>query len=91
MVRIATRTGRGHHAKGFPEAADKLNVDEAIDEFADRAGAPPKIIRSNKDVEAIRASRAQQQQMEQMASMMPAAKDGADAARLLSEVAQNAA
>lgn len=81
----------GNLAAAFPEAGDKLNVDEAIDEFADRAGAPPKIIRSAKDVEAIRAGRAQQQQMQQMASMMPAARDGAEAARLMSEVAQNQA
>jgi hypothetical protein len=75
----------GNNAALYPEAADKLDVDELIDEYADRAGAPPKIIRSAKEVEKIRAGRAQQQQMQQMAEMAPAMKDGAEAARLLSE------
>jgi hypothetical protein len=79
----------GTLAGAFPEAADKLNVDEAIDDYADRAGSPPKIIRSDQDVEAIRASRAQQEKIKQAAEMMPAAKDGADAARLMAEAAQN--
>jgi hypothetical protein len=79
----------GNLAAAHPEALDKLNIDEAIDEYADRTGAPPKIIRSDADVKAIRDGRAQQQQMQQIASMMPAAKDGAQAARLLSEAAQN--
>jgi hypothetical protein len=80
----------GNLAAAFPEAADKLNVDEAIDDYADRAGSPPKIIRSDEDVEALREARQQQKHgMEQTAGAMPAARDGADAARLLSEAAQN--
>lgn len=70
----------------FPEAGDKFNVDEAIDEYAERAGAPPKIIRSDEEVEKIRASRAEQQNMERMIAAAPAAKDGADAAKILSEI-----
>lgn len=79
----------GNLAAAFPEAADKLNVDEAIDDYADRAGSPPKIIRSDDDVAELRASRRQQQNAQALAAAMPAAKDGADAARLLSEAAQN--
>lgn len=79
----------GNLAAAFPEAADKLNVDEAIDDYADRAGSPPKIIRSDQDVQALREARQQQQRASQLAAAMPAAKDGADAARLLSEAAQN--
>lgn len=79
----------GNLAAAFPEAADKLNVDEAIDDYADRAGSPPKIIRSEQDVQALRESRQQQQQAAQINAAMPAAKDGAQAARLLSEAAQN--
>lgn len=81
----------GNLAAAFPEAADKLNVDETIDDYADRAGAPPKIIRSEADVEEIRQGREQQQKMQQMAAAMPAVQQGADAARLLSEAAQNGA
>jgi len=68
-----------------PEAIDKLNVDEMIDEYADRAGAPAKMIRSAEEVEAIRQQRQQQQAAQQAAAMAPAAQQGADAARLLSE------
>lgn len=69
----------------FPDAGDKLNIDEMIDDYADRAGAPAKIIRGAADVEQIRAGRAAQQNAQQAAAMMAPVKDGADAARLLSE------
>lgn len=75
----------GNVAAQFPEAADKFNPDEAIDEYSERAGAPPKIIRGQAEVEKLRAQRQQMQQMQQMAEMAPAARDGAEAARLLSE------
>ena len=68
-----------------PDAADKLDVDELIDEYAERAGSPPRIIRSSKEAESDRKARAQQEQMMQAAGAMPALKDGAEAARLLSE------
>jgi hypothetical protein len=72
-----------------PDALDKLDVDELIDDYADRAGAPARIIRSAKEVGEDRKVRAQQQQMAQMAEMAPAVRDGADAARLLSEADAN--
>lgn len=75
----------GNLAAAYPEAADKLDPDQLVDEYASRAGAPAASIRSEKQVKEIRASRAQQQNAQQAAAMMPAAKDGADAARLLSE------
>lgn len=75
----------------FPEAGDKLNVDETIDEYADRAGTPAKLIRSDKDVAKIRAARAQQEQMAKLAAAAQPVQQGADAARLLSEAALNSA
>jgi hypothetical protein len=75
----------GNLAAVFPEAPDKLDVDQLVEEYADRAGAPSKIIRSAKEVAEIRDGRAQAQQMEQMAAMAPAMRDGAEAARVLSE------
>lgn len=75
----------GNMAAVNPEVLDKINFDEAIDEYGYRAGAPAKLIRNMKDVDAIRAGRAQQQQAAQMAAMAPAMQQGADAARLLSE------
>jgi hypothetical protein len=79
----------GNLAGIFPDAADRLNVDETIDDYADRAGAPPQMLRSVDDANKMRAARQQQQQMEQMAAMAPAIQQGADAARLASETAQN--
>lgn len=49
-----------------PDALDKLNVDEAIDEVAEMQGVPPKLIRSTEEVEALRAQRQQEQQQMQM-------------------------
>jgi hypothetical protein len=70
----------GNLAAAFPEAADKLNVDEAIDDYADRAGSPPKIIRSDEEVEQMREARSSSSRTQAHAAAMPAVKDGADAA-----------
>ncbi|EJU14937.1 hypothetical protein LH128_01137 [Sphingomonas sp. LH128] len=75
----------GNLAAAAPDVLDNVNTDEALREYYDRLGVPGRILRDPKDVEAIRAGRAQQQQMAQAAAMMPAVRDGADAARLLSE------
>lgn len=75
----------GNIAAAAPQALDKLDVDQMIDEYAFRAGAPEKIIRSTAKAEEIRQARAQQQQQQAMAASMPAVRDGADAAKLLSE------
>jgi hypothetical protein len=72
-----------------PDALDKLDTDELIDDYAERAGAPARIIRSAKEVEGDRKARQQAQQMAQMAEMAPAMRDGAEAARLLSEADAN--
>ncbi len=80
----------GSLAAQFPEASDRLDIDAVIDDYADRAGAPPKIIRSVRDAQALRDKRKQEQQMEKMASMAQPMQRGADAARLLSEAAQKA-
>jgi hypothetical protein len=80
----------GSLAAQFPEASDRLDIDAVIDDYADRAGAPPKIIRSVRDAQALRDKRNQEQQMEKMASLAQPMQRGADAARLLSQAAQNA-
>jgi hypothetical protein len=79
----------GNLAARFPEAADRLDIDEIVDDYADRAGAPPRIIRSVDDAQAIRDQRAKDAQGQKLAAMAGPAKDGAQAARLLSEAAQN--
>jgi hypothetical protein len=79
----------GNLAAQFPEAGDRLDIDATVDDYADRAGAPPKIIRSVKDADGLRQQRAQDQQNAKIAAMAQPAQQGADAARLLSEAAQN--
>lgn len=73
----------------YPQALDKLDVDEYIDQYADMVGVPANIVRSDDVVKAIREGRAAQEQQQQQAEMMakaaPAAKDGAQAAQLLSQ------
>lgn len=75
----------GNLAGVKPDVLDKLDTDELVDEYAARAGVPAAIVRSAKKVEEIRTARAQQEQAAQTAAMMPAVKDGAETARLLSE------
>jgi hypothetical protein len=75
----------GNLAAASPDALDKLDTDQMIDEYASRAGAPAKMIRGDDKVQEIRAQRAAQQKAAQMAATMPAVQQGADAARLLSE------
>jgi hypothetical protein len=79
----------GNLAATFPEAGDRLDVDEIVDDYADRAGAPPKMIRSVKDADKIRAQRAQDAQTAKMAALAQPAQQAADAARLMSEAARN--
>jgi hypothetical protein len=72
----------GNIAALFPEAKDKLNVDEAIDQYTDMLGTPPKIIRSDDMAGKIRAERAQQQAAMIQAQNAAAAVQGA---KVLSE------
>lgn len=79
----------GNLMAAFPEAGDKLNIDQAIDEYADIAGSPATIINSDQAVANLRQQRQQlhdqQQQAAAVQQLAPAAKDGAQAARLMSE------
>lgn len=68
----------------FPEAADKFDADQAIDEFATGAGTPPSIVRTDEVVAKMREQRAAQMQRQQMMEQMPAMREGAEAAELLS-------
>ena len=60
----------------------RLNADEAIDEFIDQIGAPPKIVRSKDDANELRSAEAE---AAQQAQMMQAAPQMAQTAKLLSE------
>lgn len=82
----------GNLAAVRPDVLDKLNVDEAVDQYADMLGAPPSIIVADDKVQEARDARSKKQQMAENAAlsnqMAPAITAGADAARVLSE-AQN--
>lgn len=81
----------GNLGGALRDALDKLDVDELVDEYADRAGTPARVIRKTEDALKLRQQRAQQAQAAKMAEMMPAVQQGADAARLLSEADVNGA
>jgi hypothetical protein len=67
----------GNFAGVSPTAIDKLDVDQAIDEYSKRLGLPPKIVNSPDKVAAIRQARAQAQQAQQQAQLTPAMVQGA--------------
>lgn len=67
----------GQLAQVKPEALDKLNIDEAIDSYAEMSGVSPTVILPQEQVDQIRQSRAQQQQQAQAAAMAQAAAQGA--------------
>lgn len=75
----------GNLAAVHPEVLDKINFDEAIDEYGYRAGSPARMMNSDDVIAGIRQGRAQQAAAAQQAQNMPAVKDGASAAQLLSE------
>lgn len=72
-----------------PDVIDKIDLDQAVDIYGDFVGVPPSIIRSDDEVQKLRDQRAQQQQAMQqqqaIEGMAPAMKQGAEAARILSE------
>ncbi|GAB5471428.1 MAG: portal protein [Rhodospirillales bacterium] len=61
-----------------PEAIDKLDTDQVIDEYGALTGAPPRVVRGDDRVQALRAARRQQQQAAQAAAL---AQQGAAAAK----------
>ncbi len=73
----------GNLAGVHPEALDKIDFDEAVDQYGYRAGAPARLIRPARDVAALRQARADQSATAQTLAALPAVKAGADAAKLL--------
>lgn len=77
----------GNLAGIFPEVVDKFDADQAVDLYAINVGVPPDVVRSDDDVEKIRAERARVQQMQQVAANAMAAVQGA---KTLSETPMDA-
>lgn len=68
-----------------PTAFDKIDFDQAIDEYNNALGAPVRIVRPDDKVIEIREQRAQTQQQQQMAAMAQPVAQVAGAAKDLSE------
>jgi hypothetical protein len=54
-----------------PDARDKVDFDQLIDEYTQSQGIPPTVVRDDKVVAEIRAARAEQAQATQAAQQMP--------------------
>jgi hypothetical protein len=67
-------------AKFKPDALDKVDTDQLLDEYGQITAVPPRIVRSDEDVQAIRQQRAQ---AEQAAHQAEVAKNAAAAAQSL--------
>lgn len=71
----------GNLSQAFPGVLDKVDADDAVENYFDMAGAPPSMVRDAKTVEEIRAKRAQDQQAQ---AMLASANSAADTAQKLS-------
>lgn len=60
---------------GFTDVADKFDADQAVDEYANLVGLPPRIIVPDERVQEIRKERAQAQQRAQLLESAGAAAD----------------
>jgi|GEM_PF-122943 len=61
----------------YPQAADLVDIDEAVSEYGDILNAPARILRDPKQVAALRDARAKQQQQQQAMEQSMAAVQGA--------------
>jgi len=62
LERFAGMVGQMVQSTGDPSILDKVDADQFIDEYGDITGIPPRIIRPDEDVKAIREGRAKAQQ-----------------------------
>ncbi|EBY6260721.1 phage tail protein [Salmonella enterica subsp. enterica serovar Warnow] len=67
----------GNLAQARPDALDKLDVDQAIDSYAEMSGVSPMVVVPQEQVQKIREQRAQQAQQQQAMEMGMAAVQGA--------------
>ncbi len=68
-----------------PDVLDKMDFDQAVDEYGSALGVPTRIIRSDDDVARMRENRAKIQQAQMMAQAAKPMADAAGAAKDLSE------
>jgi hypothetical protein len=72
----------GQLAQMDPTVLQKVDFDQMVDEYGDALGISPKVIRSDDEVDSIRAAQAQQQQAQQK---LAAIQQSAETAKSLSE------
>jgi len=75
----------GNMTAVFPEAKDKIDADEVIDDYASMLGTKPNVVVTGEKLAAKRAARAKQEQIAAMAAMAKPLSDGANAASVLSQ------
>ncbi|WP_320169515.1 portal protein [Maridesulfovibrio sp.] len=80
----------GRLAQANPEVLDKVDMDRAVDDYAELIGVPNGIVRSGDEVEKFRAERkVQAQQRQNMQDSLQAASTGAGIVRNLSGAGMN--
>ena len=72
----------GMAAAGWPDALEKLEAPQTVDEYGALIGTPPRMIRSDEDVAKRAAAKAQQ---EQMAANLQMGQQAVDIAKTASE------
>lgn len=72
----------GQVAAIHPDIVDKVDADKAVDIYGDMTSVPPSIIRSDEDVQTLRAQKQKAAQAQSMADMV---QRGAGAAKNLSQ------
>ena len=75
-------------AQAKPGALDKLDADQAVDEYADALGVTPGVILTDKEVEELREAQQRQQRAQQMAALAEPAKDATQAVKNLADATQ---
>jgi len=86
LVNFAGLAGKAQAEAGeAPTVFDKIDFDQAIDEYNTALGAPVKIVRPDDQVAELRQKRQAQQQAQQMAAMAQPAAQTASAMKDLSE------
>jgi len=65
----------GALAQADPSVLDKIDLDQAVDEFTSMVGVDPRVVRDDEVVAQIRQQRQQMQQMQQMAELAKTASE----------------
>lgn len=76
----------GSLMQAFPSVVDTIDADDAVMEYAEMIGSPPRLVRSKEEVAVVRQQKQQQMQAEQAAAALP---QTVDSAKTLSETELN--